>query len=121
LIFKAMTEQMSIAYLCCSPVLDGPLPEADATQLAMGLKVLADPTRLRILGLIRQSPGRRTRTRDLVDELDLTQPTVSHHLGALFDAGFLSREHEGRQTWYAIVPASFEAVCQAFSLDKVGA
>jgi ArsR family transcriptional regulator len=102
-------------------VLDGPLPEADAIQLAMGLKVLADPMRLRILGLIRQSPGHRARTRDLVDQLDVTQPTVSHHLGGLFDAGFLSREHEGRQTWYTIVPASFEAVCQAFSLDTARA
>ena len=111
-----MGEQMSISYLCCSPVLAGPLPEADAVQLANGLKVLADPVRLRILGMIRQAPGRRARTLDLAAELGVTQPTVTHHLGVLFDAGFLTRERDGRQTWYAIVPDSFEAVCQAFSL-----
>lgn len=116
-----MAEQMSIAHLCCSPVLDGPLPEPEAADLAMGLKVLADPARLRILGMIRQAPGRRARTRDLVARLGLTQPTVSHHLGTLFDAGFLTRERDGRETWYGIVPASFEAVCQVFSLGDAAA
>lgn len=108
---------MSIAPLCCSPVLAGPLPESEAGQLATGLKVLADPVRLRILGLIRQAPERRARTLDLAADLGITQPTVTHHLGVLFEAGFLSRERDGRQTWYAIVPASFEAVRQAFSLE----
>jgi ArsR family transcriptional regulator len=108
---------MSIAPLCCSPVLAGPLPTSEADQLAAALKVLADPVRLRILGLIRQAPGQRARTLDLGAELGVTQPTVTHHLGALFDAGFVSRERLGRETWYAIVPASFEAVRQVFALD----
>jgi ArsR family transcriptional regulator len=112
-----MSEQRSIASLCCSPVLAGPLPDAEALDLAAALKVLADPARLRILGMIRHAEGRRARTMDLATQLGLTQPTVTHHLGALFEAGFLNREREGRQTWYAVVPDSFEAVCQAFSLQ----
>lgn len=115
-----MADQMSISYLCCSPVLAGPLPETDAVQLAAGLKVLADPVRLRILGMVRQAPGHRARTADLAGRLGVTQPTVSHHLGQLHEAGFLARERDGRQTWYSVVPASFEAVRQVFALDGDG-
>lgn len=113
-----MPEQMSIGYLCCSPVLAGPLPEEDAGNLAAGLKVLADPVRLRILGLIRTSPERRVRTLDLAAELGITQPTITHHLGVLFEAGFVARERDGRQTWYSIAPDSFAAVRQVFALDE---
>ena len=116
-----MPEQMSIAALCCSPVLAGPLREAEAELLAAGLRVLADPVRLRILGMIRQAPGRRVRTVDLAAELGVTQPTITHHLGVLFDAGFVSRERDGRQTWYAVAPEAFAAVRQVFALDDTQA
>lgn len=114
-----MPEQMSIAALCCSPVLAGPLPEAEAELLAAALKVLADPVRLRILGMVRQAPGRRARTVDLAADLGITQPTVTHHLGVLFDAGFLSRDRDGRQTWYAVAPDGFAAVRQLFAWEAV--
>jgi len=116
---QALADQKSIAALCCSPVLSGPLPAGEATELAAALKVLADPVRLRILGFIRHADEGRARTMDLAAELRLTQPTVTHHLGALFEAGFISRARDGRQTWYAVVPDSFAAVRQAFSLDEI--
>ncbi|HEY3438452.1 MAG TPA: metalloregulator ArsR/SmtB family transcription factor [Actinotalea sp.] len=96
--------------LCCSPVLRDELSAEDSTQLAAALRVLADPVRLRLISLIRVAPGGRAVTRDLVTRLDVAQPTVSHHLGVLHDAGFVRRSREGRETWYAIEPDAFSAV-----------
>lgn len=101
-----------ISALCCSPVLAGQLPVDDANTLAAALKVLADPVRLRLLGLIRSSPGGRALTRDLVDSLEVGQSTISHHLGSLFDAGYVTRERDGRETWYSIEPDGFETIRQ---------
>lgn len=98
--------------LCCSPLLAGELAEADAAFLARTLKTLGDPVRLRILGLIRTRPDGQATTTDLAAHLGLTQPTVSHHLGTLYDTGFLTRRRDGRQTWYAIEPAAFESLQQ---------
>lgn len=112
-----MPTESPIAALCCDPVLAGPLPEREAEELAAGLRVLADPVRLRILGMVRHAPGHRARTADLAGRLGVTQPTVTHHLGQLHEAGFLARERDGRQTWYSVVPASFEAVQQLFAID----
>lgn len=103
----------SISELCCSPVLAGPLTPEAADDLAAALKVVADSTRLRLLGLIRSQPGGEACTCDLTEPLGLTQPTVSHHLKVLFEAGFLERERRGRQTYYRIAPGSMTVLCQA--------
>jgi arsenate reductase len=66
------------------------------------LKLLADPTRSRIMSLIMASPHGRQMVGSLATELDLRQPTVSHHLKALFDEGLLERRPEGRTVWYSI-------------------
>lgn len=101
-----------VTSLCCSPVLAGPLPVQESQDLAAALRVLADPVRLRLLGLIRGAHGGRAVTRDLVEASAVSQPTVSHHLGVLHEAGFVRREREGRETWYSIVPDSFQAIRQ---------
>jgi ArsR family transcriptional regulator len=102
----------SVGDLCCSPVLQGELEPADAIVLASALKVLADPGRLRLLSLIRSADGGRATTRVLAEQLGLTQPTITHHLGALFDAGFLQRERDGRQTWYWVNTDGVQAIRQ---------
>ncbi|MCX5406643.1 metalloregulator ArsR/SmtB family transcription factor [Streptomyces sp. NBC_00335] len=102
-----------ISELCCSPVLAGPLTPEAADDLAAALKVVADSTRLRLLGLIRTQPGGEACTCDLTEPLGLTQPTVTHHLKVLFEAGFLERERRGRQTYYRIAPGSMTVLCQA--------
>lgn len=107
-----MPEPIAVKDLCCSPVLAGELPEAESMELAAALRVLADPVRLRIVSLVRASPDSRAVTRDLVRRLAVAQPTVTHHLGVLHDAGFLVRERRGRETWYAIEPDAFAAVSQ---------
>jgi ArsR family transcriptional regulator len=98
--------------LCCSPVLQATLEPADALVLAGALKVLADPARLRLLSLIRSADGGRATTGVLAEELGLTQPTITHHLGALFEAGFLERERDGRQTWYWVNTDGLETIRQ---------
>lgn len=102
----------SVCDLCCSPVLQGELETGDALVLASALKVLADPARLRLLSLIRSSEGGRATTGVLAEKLGLTQPTVTHHLGSLFDAGFVQRERDGRQTWYWVNTDGVQAIRQ---------
>ena len=94
---------------CCAPVMQAPLGEADAEELAGAFKVLADPVRLRLLSLIAAHEG-ETCACELVDVLDRSQPTISHHLSVLHDAGLLSREKRGRWVWYQTVPARIEAL-----------
>ena len=106
------TTTTGVKDLCCSPVLSAELPEEESQDLAAALRVLADPVRLRIVSLIRAAPDGRTLTRDLVEQLAVAQPTVSHHLGVLHDAGFLVRERRGRETWYATEPDAFAAISQ---------
>ena len=108
-----MSQQaITVKDLCCSPVLEAELPEDESQQLAAALRVLADPVRLRIVSLIRSAPGGRALTRDLVERLAVAQPTVSHHLGVLHDAGFLVRERRGRETWYSTEADAFTAISQ---------
>ena len=98
--------------LCCSPVLQAPLGSDDALALATALKVLADPARLRLLSLIRSADKGRATTGALAEQVQLTQPTVTHHLGALFEAGFVERERDGRQTWYWVNSDALQAIQQ---------
>lgn len=99
----------SPAEVCCAPVLQAPLREADAEVLAAAFKVLADPVRLRLLSLIAARDG-ETCACELVDVLDRTQPTISHHLAVLHDAGLLAREKRGRWVWYRTVPERLAAL-----------
>ncbi|KAB7743806.1 metalloregulator ArsR/SmtB family transcription factor [Nostocoides sp. F2B08] len=101
-----------LSELCCSPLLASELAQDEAEFLAQALRTLGEPARLRILGRIRTRPRSRATTTELAAHLGLSQPTVSHHLGALHDMGFLRRERDGRRTWYSIEPAAFEALQQ---------
>jgi ArsR family transcriptional regulator len=95
---------------CCSPLTSGALDEADATDLADALKVLADPARLRLLSLVASSTTGEACACDLVEPLGRSQPTVSHHLSILVDAGFLTREKRGKWAWYRVVPERLESL-----------
>lgn len=103
---------VTLGDLCCSPVLQSELGQTDAELLAGALKALADPARLRILSLIRTAEGGRTTTGALVDALGLAQSTVTHHVLALYEEGFLNREPEGRVTWYSVDTDCMEAIRQ---------
>ena len=88
---------------CCAPVLAGALEEEEAERLAQAFRVLADPARLRLLSLIAVQPGGVCAC-ELAEPIGKSQPTLSHHLKVLHDAGLLERERVGRFHWYRVVP-----------------
>lgn len=90
--------------ICCEPVLGGALSEAQAEDLAAAFKVLADPARLRLLSLIAAAEAQEMCACDLIEPVGRSQPTVSHHLAVLTDAGLLTREKRGKWAWYRVVP-----------------
>ena len=88
--------------VCCAPVLSSALSEEEAVDLAAAFKVLADPARLRLLSLI--ASDAEACACDLVEPIGKSQPTVSHHLAVLTDAGLLDREKRGKWAYYRVVP-----------------
>ncbi len=89
---------------CCPAVLSSPLSEARAGDLARDFAVLADPVRLRLLSMLASAPAGEACVCELVDPLERSQPTVSHHLKILGDAGLVVGEKRGRWVWYRPVP-----------------
>jgi len=84
---------------CCAPLLEEPIDGVDATQLAGWFRVLGDPIRLRLLSLI-AAQREACAACDLVNLLGVSQPTISHHLKVLFEAGLVDREKRGRWVFY---------------------
>jgi len=95
----------------CEPILESPLAEDAARELADLFKVLADPVRLRLVSLIAAAEGGEACACDLNEPIGRSQPTTSHHLSALVDAGLVRREKRGRWAWYRIEPESFSRIC----------
>lgn len=93
---------------CCTPVLSAPLSEGEADRLAAALRVLADPARLRLLSIIGARVEGEACVCDLTAPLGLSQPTVSHHLKVLADAGLVEREQRGRWAYFRVNPAPLE-------------
>jgi ArsR family transcriptional regulator, arsenate/arsenite/antimonite-responsive transcriptional repressor len=97
---------------CCPSLLDAPLSQEDAGNLAAIFKVLGDPARLRLLSLIAAKEGAEACACDLVSPLGLSQPTVSHHLKVLHQAGLLARERRGNWIHYSLRPEALQTVRQ---------
>jgi ArsR family transcriptional regulator, arsenate/arsenite/antimonite-responsive transcriptional repressor len=88
--------------VCCPSVLDAPLDPDAAVELAAAFAALADPARLRLLSLIAAQPTGEVCACDLVQPLGKSQPTVSHHLKVLYEAGLVDRERRGTWVWYRV-------------------
>jgi ArsR family transcriptional regulator, arsenate/arsenite/antimonite-responsive transcriptional repressor len=95
---------------CCAPLVREPMGAADAEQVAGTLKALADPARLRLLSIVAASEDQEACVCDLTEPVGLSQPTVSHHLKVLTEAGFLTRSKRGTWAYYRLVPAALERV-----------
>ena len=95
---------------CCTPPAREALTERAAADLSQVLKALADPTRLRLLSLIASHDGAEACVCDLTEPVGLSQPTVSHHLKVLVDAGLVARDKRGVWAYYALVPGALDAV-----------
>jgi ArsR family transcriptional regulator len=83
--------------------MDEALGADEAAELAAAFKVLADPIRLRLLSLIAGADGGMC-TCDLVEPIGRSQPTISHHLSILTDAGLVERTQRGKWAWFTVVP-----------------
>lgn len=87
---------------CCPSVLRAPLGEADAVQLARGFAALADPVRLRVLSMLATAPDGEVCVCEFVTPLGKSQPTVSHHLKTLVEAGLVHGDRRGKWVWYSL-------------------
>jgi ArsR family transcriptional regulator len=97
---------------CSIPLVREPIGEGTAAGLAQVFKALGDPVRLRLVSLIGAHQGGEACVCDLTDGFDLTQPTISHHLKVLREAGIITSERRGTWVYYRLVPAV---------LDRMGA
>jgi len=95
---------------CCSPVVGQVMTVAEAESLATVLKAIAEPTRLRLVSLVAAHADAEACVCDLTEPVGLSQPTVSHHLKILVDAGVLQREQRGKWAYYKLVPATFASL-----------
>ena len=115
-ILRVMTATLPLAELgCCTPLgAAGAMTPEQAERVAVLLKALADPVRLRLVSLIATSPDGEACVCDLNDAFDLTQATVSHHLKVLHTAGLLGREKRGVWVYYSVDRAALAAVGTVF-------
>lgn len=95
---------------CCAPLTRETLSSENADGLARSLKALADPTRLRLISIVAASESEEACACDLTEPVGLSQPTVSHHLKVLVDAGFLTRTQKGTWAYFRLVPGALDAV-----------
>lgn len=98
---------------CCSPVTGGALDVEEAEHLARMFRALGDPTRVRLLSLIAAQTEREACICDLTEPVGLSQPTVSHHMKQLVDAGLVVREQRGRWAFYRVVDDTLRSLSGA--------
>jgi ArsR family transcriptional regulator len=98
---------------CCPRILDAPLGAPEAATLAKQFGALSDPARLRILSLIAAQGDGEVCACDLVEPLGKAQPTVSHHLKVLREAGLVQADKRGTWVWYRVVPDALARLEQA--------
>jgi ArsR family transcriptional regulator len=93
-----------------APVPLSPMARDEAERIARVFKAVSDATRLQLLDMIHSSPGGEACVGDLTAPLGLSQPTVSHHLKVLVDAGLLTRDKRGVWVWFSIAPDRLDAI-----------
>jgi ArsR family transcriptional regulator len=97
---------------CCTTVTSEAMTQANAVVLSRVLKALADPARLRLISLVAAHDGAEACVCDLTEPLGLSQPTVSHHLKILVEAGFLARDKRGTWAYYSLMPGALESLAR---------
>ena len=91
---------------CCAPLVREAADPQTAAEIAQVFKALSDPTRVRLLSIVAAHEGGEACVCDLTEPVGLSQPTVSHHLKLLVDAGLLTREQRGKWAYYSLVPGA---------------
>ncbi|MFB9312768.1 ArsR/SmtB family transcription factor [Nocardioides plantarum] len=100
----------SDALACCAPLVREPIGAEQAASVVVVLKALADPVRLRLMSLVLSHEGGEACVCDLLPAFELSQPTISHHLKVLHDAGLLGREKRGVWVYYQARPEALRAL-----------
>jgi ArsR family transcriptional regulator len=103
---------------CCAPLLREPISASQAADLARLLKALADPTRLRLVSMVAAHEDGEACVCELTQPLGLTQPTISHHLKILVDAGIFTRDKRGVWAYYALVPEAMNALSAVLNTTR---
>ena len=96
---------------CCAPLAAGPMSDDDALRVALRLKALADPARVKIMSLLFSASAGEQNTGELASVLELTEPTVSHHLGQLRKAGLVESERRGMNVYHRPHRDALVALC----------
>jgi len=96
------TINLSATNQCCPSVVDSPLDSSQAAVLAAGFTALADPVRLRVLSILAAAHDGEVCVCDLVEPLGKSQPTISHHLKILSEAGLVHGDRRGKWVWYSM-------------------
>ncbi len=103
--------------VCCAPVAAGPMSDADALEIAVRLKALADPVRVKIVSYLFSSAAGEEISGDLAAILQLSESTVSHHLSQLRKAGLVVSERRGMNVYHRVRPDALQALCTALDPD----
>jgi ArsR family transcriptional regulator len=101
------------AAACCAPVTGGVLEVDEAERIAKTFRALSDPTRLRLLSLIAASAGGEACICDLTEPVGLSQPTVSHHMKLLAEAGLVTREQRSKWAYFTVIDGALENAAAA--------
>jgi ArsR family transcriptional regulator, arsenate/arsenite/antimonite-responsive transcriptional repressor len=109
--------EQPVVAACCAPLTSAVLSERDALTLSRQFAALADPVRLRLVSLLATADGGAVCACDLVGPAGKSQPTVSHHLKVLREAGFVRPERRGQWIYYSLVPEQLAAVCAVLGND----
>ena len=96
--------------MCCPSLLDAPLDSDQAAELADGFAALGDPVRIQILSILAAAPDGEVCVCEFVEPLRKSQPTVSHHLKILGDAGLVEGDRRGKWVWYRLIPERLAAL-----------
>ncbi|WP_304106096.1 Rv2640c family ArsR-like transcriptional regulator [Mycolicibacterium bacteremicum] len=99
------------APVCCAPVAAGPMTDDDALNIALRLKALADPTRVKLMSYLFSSSDGEQNSGELAAALGLTESTVSHHLAQLRKAGLVLSDRRGMNMFHRAHPESLQALC----------
>ena len=97
---------------CCAPLTREAISADNAEKLARTLKAIADPARLRLISMVAAHDDAEACVCDLTEPLGLGQPTVSHHLKILVDAGIFTRDKRGTWAYYRLVPGALDSIAQ---------
>jgi ArsR family transcriptional regulator len=103
---------------CCAPLIREPLTGEQSAELARVFKALSDPVRLRLLSLIASRQGGEVCVCDLTGEFDVSQPTISHHLKVLREAGLLTSERRGTWVFYTAVPGALASLAELLATSS---